>query len=440
MQLTHLKVNNFRVFEQAEFEFKPGMNLIVGINGAGKSSVLDLLRIMLSRSLSKLTKKGFRPLSLVESDYLVASAAITAEIGFTIEDVYDKERLELANFIYTIHKNLENFTSTNRVGDVRSQTINLPDVEALSPLNKDYTNALNAHLQNAVTVFYSTRRSIPTLAKQTKQDDSLLHRDLSLKEFAEWWLVQQQFAENESREQIPDNQKDMDYYYRSHRRSLTLMESVIENFLNGYQNLRAVRDPEATLLVDKGKTTLDVRQLSDGERGVLALAFDLVKRIVNANLYSKKALEEVEAIVLIDEIDLHLHPRWQREIVQKLTATFPKCQFIATTHSPQVVGEVSPENIIILEEGKPPYRPDQSLGMDTNWILEFLMGTTSRNELFQNKLDEISRLIEKKKYKKAQFEIDHIRTNGLDRDPELLKLQTRLERILILGSKKSKNK
>jgi hypothetical protein len=76
--------------------------------------------------------------------------------------------------------------------------------------------------------------------------------------------------------------------------------------------------------------------------------------------------------------------------------------------------------------------------MDTNWILEFLMGTKTRNDLIQKKLDDISDLIEEQKYKNAQSEIDDLRQNGLDRDPEILKLQTRLDRFVILGTKKKK--
>ena len=98
------------------------------------------------------------------------------------------------------------------------------------------------------------------------------------------------------------------------------------------------------------------------------------------------------------------------------------------------------DNIIILEEGKLPYRPDQSLGMDTNWILEFIMGTKTRNDLIQKKLDRIGDLIEEQKYKKAQGEIDRLREKRMDRDPEILKLQTRLDRFVILGTKKKKKK
>jgi predicted ATP-binding protein involved in virulence len=425
MQLTHLKVNNFRAFGQAEFEFKPGMNLIVGINGAGKSSVLDLLRIMLSRSLSKFAASKVRPLAFVEDDYKVGARSITAEMGFTIEGIHRADLLELddvtaedlkelANLKFTIHKNLERFIPSTQTGSVRSQTINLPDVEGIEPKNKNIPKKLKIYGEDALAVYYSTRRSIPTLAKSIRQSDALLHRELNLREFAEWWLVQKEgFSENS-------------------KQNLSAMETVVTSFLDNCSNLCGINAPETTLLIDKNGATLDVRQLSEGERGILALAFDLVRRSADMHGYSNNPLHEATGIVLIDEIDLHLHPRWQREVVEKLTTTFPKMQFIATTHSPQIVGEVPPENIIILEEGKQPYPAEQSLGMDTNWILEFLMRTKPRNAEFEEKLSLISDLIEDNDFEVAQRMINQLRDSNLARDPELVKLQARLTRYQIL--------
>ncbi|KAM3100867.1 AAA family ATPase [Phormidesmis sp. 146-35] len=96
---------------------------------------------------------------------------------------------------------------------------------------------------------------------------------------------------------------------------------------------------------------MDVRQLSDGERSVLALVLDLARGLSQANPILENSLQG-KAVVLIDELDLHLHPIWQRTIVAKLTQTFPNCQFIATTHSPQIVGEVKPPGLsLIVKEG-----------------------------------------------------------------------------------------
>ena len=178
--------------------------------------------------------------------------------------------------------------------------------------------------------------------------------------------------------------------------------------------------------------TLDVRQLSDGERGLLALVFDLARRLSLANPKLDDPLRDGKAVVLIDELDLHLHPGWQRAVIEKLTTTFPNCQFIATTHSPQLIGEVSPDNIILLERGQPPYRPDQSLGMDSNWILRHLMDTNERDSKTEQELSRIAGSIEDEQYDKATAAIETLRT-ALGEFPELIRLQTRIDRIRLLG-------
>jgi predicted ATP-binding protein involved in virulence len=136
---------------------------------------------------------------------------------------------------------------------------------------------------------------------------------------------------------------------------------------------------------------------------------------------------------MIDELDLHLHPKWQRTIVDKLSKTFPKCQFIATTHSPLIVGEVPPENIIILEEGKAPYRPDQSLGMDTNWILRFLMGTDEREFTALQILRDITNQINDENYEKAEEMIAEARKMFRGEDATLIDLQAQIDQIRFLG-------
>lgn len=423
MLLTHLKVNNFRVFDRADFVFKPGVNLIVGINGVGKSSVLDLLRIMLSRSLPKISESKIRPLSFVETDFSLGAHDLTVELGFNVEDVYDEEYENLIDFRYTIHKNVEQYLPAKQQGDVRSKGINLPDVEALKPDSKEVVEKLNLYNRNSLGVYYSTRRSIPTIGKLTKSDDALLDRELNLRSFIDWWRVL------ESRLDYDDGA----------RRTLSIMESVMNIFLDGCKNIRAVKEPEETLLIDKGSKTLNVRQLSDGERGMLALGLDLARRISDANPFTERPLEDAKGVVLIDEIDLHLHPRWQRDVASKLTTTFPNLQFIATTHSPQIVGEVPSDKITILENGKQPYPPDQSLGMDTNWILEFLMNTNARNQEFEEQLSMISDLIEDDDFEVAQRLIDKLKDGKLARDPELVRLQARLARFKLLKDNPEEN-
>lgn len=433
MQVTSLRLSQVRGYEQAEFQFQPGMNLIVGVNGVGKSTVLDALRIMLVQALPRLTGIRMRSKNFDANDITNSRGELTAELRFEIAQ-------EVLN--YLVHQPREEYISTGNEGAVREQAYNQEErrdltciVQAELPHNtnssakvetqlainstKDIPQKVKSAKGLPLAVYFSTRRSLVSEAKGSQSErsqglafaEALRTRELRVREFVDWWLVQEELGTSE--------------------RIGTLKQAILR-FLDDFTDVQVVREPEPTLKLYKRDTALTARQLSDGERGMLALVLDLARRLALANPKLSDPLRKGKAVVLIDELDLHLHPRWQRTIVQKLTETFPACQFIATTHSPQIIGEVSPENIILLEHGKQPYRPDQSLGMDTNWILQILMGTPDRNEETTSRLEQISDLIEDGEYEEASQAIEQLREK-IPSDPELTRLQTRLDRLQILG-------
>jgi len=398
MQINHLTLTNFRAFEQVEFDFQPGMNLIVGINGVGKSSVLDALRVLISQVLGKFSACKTQAQNFSSNDIRIDQNFLTAELKFTAMNI---------EFDYSLNQDRNSKKSKH-----------------LTPNSKLILDPLKTDSKQPLALYFSTRRSLPKMTppKNSASNQSiafvraLTHRQLELGEIAQWWLTREELAQ-EGDEQAKNILK-------------TLKNAAII-FLESCTNLWAVKQQQTTLFLDKDGTTLDVRWLSDGERGILALVLDLAKRLSLANPTLKEPLQEGEAIVLIDELDLHLHPRWQRNIVNKLTTTFPNCQFIATTHSPQIIGEVEPESILIIERGKQPFRPDQSLGMDSNWVLRFLMETSERDINTKQKLERIESLIEDRNFPEATEEIKHLRELG--QFPELVHLQTRIERIRRLG-------
>lgn len=139
-------------------------------------------------------------------------------------------------------------------------------------------------------------------------------------------------------------------------------------------------------------TTLGLRQLSGGTRTQLALVLDLARRMCQAN---PKQGVDGEALVLIDEIDLHLHPKWQQTVVGQLQRAFPNVQFIMTTHSDQVLSSVKPESILLLDRrsGALTVRhPEHSYGRRSEDILEDEMGTPARAAL-EDELAEYASLV-----------------------------------------------
>ena len=415
MQLKQLTLTQVRLFEQAKFDFQPGMNLLVGINGAGKSTVLDVLRIMLSQALPKFTASRSKPIAFADSDITVGQGALTVELNFEAEGISFEHLMHVPHEQYVADKDKE--------GEVHGQTYDLEKRNDLKPGGKELPRGLKSSAEQPLAIYFSTGRSLPKMRAPSKQSsaggqtaafaDALTHRELRLREFAEWWLVQETLADETGNASLG--------------RRLDVLKGAVTSFLDGCTNLRAVREPKTTLLIDKDNATLDVRQLSDGERGMVALVLDLARRLAQANPQLPDPLRDGKAVVLIDELDLHLHPRWQRTIAQQLTATFPNCQFIATTHSPQIVGEISPDNIILLESGKA-YPAHQSLGMDSNWILRYLMGADERDVEIKQELREIEELIENERYDEATAAIDALRVR-LGEFSALIDLQTRIDMI-----------
>lgn len=316
MQIKSLTLTQFRAFEQATFEFQPGMNLLVGINGVGKSSVLDALRIALSRVLPQFTAYQDRRINFEVDDIMTGRDQLAVELKFQAFDI---------PFICNVTRG-------------KSHKVEF------KPDNENILYPLRNADEQPLVVYFSTSRSVPIkkLINQKSIEgnqsaafaEALKSRTLRLREFAEWWLVQQTLLDEES---------------RLAQQRLEVMKNVITRFLDWCTNLRAVAEPKTTLLLDKYGETLDVKQLSDGERGLLALVLDLARRLCQANPNLEDPLENGKAVVLIDEIDLHLHPRWQCTIVEQLIQTFPKCQFIASTHSPFVIQSLVDGQLINLD-------------------------------------------------------------------------------------------
>lgn len=423
MQITTLRLTYLRGYDHAEFQFRSGMNLLVGVNGVGKSTVLDALRLMLLRVLPRLTGVTMRAENFTASDITNDRGALTAELT-----------LDLAGHTlnYLLHSPREHLISNDEPDTFRDSiptqeahdTLSYLDAQGIQhPIKtpKDIAAIITSKKDQPLAVSFSTRRSLysESTGSQREQSmggptlafaDALRSRELRIRECTNWWLAQEGLGTPER---------------------ITALRQAVLRFFDDITNISVTRAPEATLKLDKGTTSLTARQLSDGERGILTLVLDLARRLALANPKLSDPLRDGQAIVLIDELDLHLHPRWQRTIVQKLTDTFPACQFIATTHSPQIIGEVAPENIIILEHHKQPYRPDQSLGMDSNWILQILMDTSERNETTTRALEHISDLLETNAYAEAAQAIATLREH-IPSDPELARLQTRLDRLRIL--------
>ena len=189
------------------------------------------------------------------------------------------------------------------------------------------------------------------------------------------------------------------------------------------------------MTIKKQDQELDIQQLSDGEKSLLALVGDLARRLAIANPSLGDPLT-ASSVVLIDEIEQHLHPAWQRQVIPKLTETFPNCQFIITTHSPQVVSQIKPNSVYILEkidDNVVLKHPSSSFGRDSNRILEDLMKVPERPQEIKEKLMELFRLIDSGNLESArQLRLEIEEEIGTD-EPEFVRADILMRRREILN-------
>jgi predicted ATP-binding protein involved in virulence len=175
--------------------------------------------------------------------------------------------------------------------------------------------------------------------------------------------------------------------------------------------------------------------LSAGQRMMLALIADLAIKAITQNAFLlppdelgppsgplPEVLQQTPGVVLIDELDVHLHPKWQRRVATDLKETFPGIQFVCTTHSPQVIGEVKPEEIRLLDEEVA--IPPRSFGIDSSRILEEVMGAPTRNKPVENLLRRLFELIDKEDFDAARNVLNEVEAKLGPDDPEITRAHT----------------
>jgi ABC-type hemin transport system ATPase subunit len=411
MIVTRLTLAGIRAIEAAEFHFQAGVNLIVGVNGVGKTSALDALGVCLSAVVSHVNKLRSRVEAFGLEDIRIGAEALTVGCGV---------RFGTRDYGYLVHKPRESSAPQEKKAGMPREQVHATPEKAEFVGETPPQAAGDGPGGRPLAVLFSTNRAVPSERAPGKNvaaggvaaafADAFAKRELRLGEFGAWMRVQESM--------------------RSERPAagpvLAACQDAVRRFLPGYSNLRVDDGDHSRLSIDRGATTIPVRQLSDGERGTLALVLDLTRRLAQANPGLPDPAAEAEAIVLIDEIDLHLHPKWQRQIVHNLRSAFPRCQFIATTHSPQVIGEVEHGRIQIIADGQV-YSPTHSYGVDSSRVLEEVMGSDPRTRAVGDLLSKISGAIGQQQFSKAHELLAQAVEQLGDTDPEVTRIRTLLD-------------
>ena len=424
MRLQELTLYNFKIFEAQQFELGGKSTVIFGINGTGKSTVLAavnfLNRVWINR-LNPAQGKAFMSFS----DEMVTVGQ---------EQLFIQGKFEMDESIYPL---LRTHAKTKK--NQRKSTLSYH-----SGYYAKYTEAFERLFlwdemkSMPVFVHYGTNRSvldIPDRIRKKHDFDKLsaleraIENELDFRTFFEWYRDQEANEVIEARELSDFSYSDP---------LLKCVRRAIEAMIGNVRNLRVKRNP-VRMVVDKSGREIRVDLLSDGEKCTLAMFGDLARRLALANPDMENPLEG-EGIVLIDEIELHMHPSWQRRVLGVLRYIFPNIQFIVTTHSPQILGETDDSyNIFVLSEadgGKCEVKSIERMdGYDSNLILEKYMNTSSKNMAVKELIHAINRSIINKQYDNAEILLERLEDISGEMDEEYIIAKGFLKRSKILDEK-----
>lgn len=412
MKIEKLTLKNFRGIDELPLSFDPKMNIIFGINGAGKSSILDATVIMLSWAVNRIKTASSSGKPITESDIKNGTSFSSIELDTNMA----KWKIVKARKGYGTPEEKSDYISLNGfTKDIQSQI------------------ASNEPINLPLFVYYPINRAvidIPLRIKQKHDFDVLsayedaLGGGANFRTFFEW------FREREDLE----NENNANSLEKTTDKSLDAVRMAWELFLPEFKNFRVRRSP-LRLEVEKNGKKLSVNQLSDGEKVLLSMIGDLARRLSIANPNLANPLDG-EAIVLIDEIDLHLHPKWQRMVIEKFPSVFKNCQFIMTTHSPHIITHTRAENLFRLKQIDMKVtceKPIESYGKNVDRILEDLMGLdTTRPNGVKSHFDEIYDFIDKNDFALAKEKIISLK-NDIGEDSDLLKAELLIRRKEVIG-------
>lgn len=416
MRIYNLEAQNFKIFDKMDLNLQGKSTVIFGVNGTGKSTMLSMVNYLFRVWVNRLNPAQGKAYESFSED-VVRIGASKCEISmqvkmddkaFVLERHYQKNKPGLSKKQQTYDKKLYDMFCANFTERFLKDT-DTPDMP--------------------IFVNYGTNRSVLDIPLRIRNKhefsvisalERAIENELDFRTFFEWFRNQEDL-ENEIKLEVDKNYEDV---------MLKCVRKAIEAMLGNVTDLKVKRNP-LCMKVKKGNKEIRVDHLSDGEKCTLALFGDLARRIAIANQHKENPLEG-SGVVLIDEIELHMHPSWQRRVLKVLADTFPNIQFIVTTHSPQVLGEADDRYRIVFlnpaDNGCQVGVIKRMDGFDSNYILEEYMGTTSKNEKVKNLIRSINIMIKEREFAEAEGLIELLKEISGDTDYDVILLEGYLRR------------
>lgn len=324
MVLNKLKLENFRRFGNVEVKFAKRLSVLVGINGAGKSSILAALSTLLSWYVRRLVSPNGTGTGMAISDRDIQTDALSSTIALAIEDdgkevSWSVSKVVKGAPIFDVRSNLKELTE--HVKDMRASKLESVPIIVSYTVNRSVLD---------IPLRIKKRHEFSVLSAYNDAFD----RAADFRRFFEWFRE----WEDVENERIVDTLATGGVPYLANN-ELATVRRALNRFLPEFTEWKIRRNP-LRMEVKKDGKPLSVDQLSDGEKCMIALVGDLARRLVVANPMLEDPLLG-NGIVLVDEIELHLHPEWQKSVLPRMLQTFPNVQFVVTTHSPLVLAQLN---------------------------------------------------------------------------------------------------
>lgn len=435
MVIDKIEITNFKIFDEAEFKFDKNFNLIIGINGSGKTSLLRALAISLAGWANAYIKHkdNLRPIAdnevrEIQKDGRFDKTKETYIITEGSVGIIDRFGNYRRNSHYFLKRKKSENTDTSLSADIKYYSNSDSYPLNFSNLSSDILRYIEKgkNFDLPIIAFYECDRlwevknalNIEASAKlQYSRFDPYVdcfHTGANHTAIGEW-LLKYELVKLQQKKETPV----LEAIKNAARNALEKCIDISFDFEEG----RVIVDFEDDISVP-------FEHLSDGQRTILGLFCDIARRAAILNPHFEgEANEKTNGVVLIDELDLHLHPKWQMNIIENLRKTFPNIQFICTTHSPILLRSIEKEKIIVLENGEQSKLDFFTKGRDINSILDDLMGVPKRTKEYKNKVDNLFGFLEDENIKKSEELLIELKKDYGEKDSVVQEAQILLDMI-----------
>ncbi|WP_404227582.1 AAA family ATPase [Acinetobacter venetianus] len=447
MQIQSFSLKNIGQFQDLSVSLAPtqhypsNITVFIGNNGSGKTSLLKSAATALTWFVARLKHDKSNGTPIPESVILNTANAAAVEI------IVNDQNLQQQSQAYTWR------ITKNRTARKAEFTTHLTELNQLTDYYK-YWLSENEQSSLPLIAFYPVERSVIDIPLKIREKhqflqidgyDNALNNAVDFRRFFEWFRDRED-VENEHWKDFIQLINKNNFFNKESGWAEVLSNHLIEYekdsqleavrqaiyaFMPDFKNLQVSRKPRLAMIIDKNDETLNVNQLSQGEKSLMALVGDIARRLAMMNPKLDNPLLG-KGIILIDEIDMHLHPQWQRSIIQRLQTTFPNCQFILTTHSPLVISDT--QDILVYDlDGQDITALPSLYGQDANTVLLQYMDTNYRNakvdeQIIQamdaiqnNQLEHANHLIETLKSELGSDQLDVMRLIAMLKKRTLVK-------------------